>query len=226
MTQLPALLICSYQPKPQLIQLVKDLKSKNFQHIIVVNDGSKRELGWIFQKLVDDYEVVLLTNETNQGKGFSIKKGFRYILNSTSHTTVVCADADGQHRTEDIYNVAMETKTPNVVVLGCRSISRDVPLRNRVGNRFTRRAFALLSGHDLTDTQTGLRGIHRDNLELLIEIPQNRYDYEIKQLLKALRAGLSIKEVPIKTIYNQERDSHFRAVVDSTKVLAALFGLR
>jgi len=225
-TQPPALLICSYQPKPGLLQLIMELKAKGFNNIIVVDDGSKRELGWIFQQLIKEYGVTLLTNDVNQGKGHALKKGFKYILEKTTHQTVVCADADGQHKPEDIYKVANETKEPKTLVLGCRVISQEVPLRNRFGNLFTRRVFKLLSGHSLTDTQTGLRGLHRNDLSQFLDIQQNRYDFETKQLLKALKLGLKIKEVPIQTVYHQERDSHFRSVVDSTKVLAALFGLR
>ncbi len=223
--KLPTLLICCYQPKRGLISLIEECVKLGFKNIVVVDDGSRDDLKWIFQKLVTDFGVTLLTNDFNYGKGHALKKGFKHILENTSDEFVVCADADGQHRPEDILKVALETNEPKTLVMGCRGVTKEFPIRNRFGNLFTRRMLSVVSGKYLMDTQTGLRGLHRDDLPRFLGVSQNRYDYEIKQLLIALKMKLAIKEVTIQTVYHQERDSHFRAIVDSSRILKALFGL-
>ena len=56
------------------LQSVKDLNKNLFQHeVIVVNDGSQDSTSKILNENKNLYDK-LLTNETNKGKGFSIKK--------------------------------------------------------------------------------------------------------------------------------------------------------
>ena len=71
------------------------------------------------------------------------------------------------------------------MVLGVRAFSGRVPLRSRVGNSLTRWAFRAASGVGVSDTQTGLRGYPAGELDWLLKVPGDRYEYELSTLLSA-----------------------------------------
>ena len=106
------------------------------------------------------------------------------------------------------------------IILGCRDFSLpNVPPRSVAGNRFTSRAFKLLFGIQLSDTQTGLRAIPKKYLELFCNIPGERFEYETNMLLQMHRSGIAFLEQSIETVYDPEDySSHYNAVKDSLKV--------
>ena len=109
------------------------------------------------------------------------------------------------------------------IVLGARAFTGTVPLRSRVGNSLTRTMFRVATGHDLRDTQTGLRGFAPQLLPWLLEVPGDRFEYELRQLLTAVRAARTIREIPIATIYLEGNAStHFRPVHDSLRIYGQL----
>ena len=54
-------------------------------------------------------------------------------------------------------------------------------------------------------------------------MPGERFEYELNQLLRAVREGRRLEEVDVATVYLDENaSSHFRPVVDSIRVYAQL----
>jgi glycosyltransferase involved in cell wall biosynthesis len=221
-----ALLIPAYCPNLALIELVRELLDSPFEKIVVVNDGSGRDYDMIFGELKSvNTRVLLLEHETNRGKGAALKTGFSYLLQFGGDIDgVVTADADGQHTSEDIINVAELIQQNNTIVLGFRQFEKTIPFRSQIGNRITKGILKLFFGLDLSDTQTGLRGLSLDTIPLLVTIPYDRYEYELEMLLVCKRNGVSFIQTPIKTIYlNDNKSSHFNPLVDSTKIYFVLF---
>ena len=112
--------------------------------IIVVNDGSREELSYIFETAVREYGVTLLTHEMNKGKGWALKTAFGYILgNDIACDGVITVDSDGQHKAKDILlcqELAQQNKS--AVVLGCRDFSnKEVPFKSKYGNSLTSAVF-------------------------------------------------------------------------------------
>ena len=59
----------------------------------------------------------------------------------------------------------------------------------------------------------------------LLEIPGERFEYEMRLFGMLSGAGEALGQVPIKTIYiASNRSSHFRPIVDSYRVYKGLFG--
>ena len=87
----------------------------------------------------------------------------------------------------------------------------------------TRQVFAIASGVKVRDTQTGLRGFDRDGMRLFVDVPGDRYEYEINMLLTAARAEMPIYEVTIETVYlNDNESSHFNPLKDSLRIYACI----
>ena len=220
-----SVLIPAYKPKPDLIVLVDQLIALGLESIVVVDDGGGKEFMPIMQQLDQKESVIVLHHAENQGKGAALKTGLQYIYeHHPDCTTVVTADADGQHIAGDILKVAkVSLANPTSLALGVRQFHQMIP-KSRFGNTVTHWVFRLFFGLEISDTQTGLRGIPRKFIPACLEIPFNRYEYETEMLLISKAEGLSLTEIPIETIYlDQNKGSHFNVIVDSTKIYFVIF---
>ncbi|WP_263409945.1 bifunctional glycosyltransferase family 2/GtrA family protein [Terriglobus tenax] len=220
-----ALIIPAWQPSEQLVPLVRRLGEFGFGAIVLVDDGSDAAAEQVFAALQALSRVHVLTHAVNLGKGRALKTAFNYVLTSLPEIeAVVTADADGQHRPEDIAKVADAIlKIPDRTVLGVRAFSGDVPLRSRWGNALTKKIFRFLTGVNVSDTQTGLRGFSRKLVPELLTLDGERYEYEMTVLASLCRQGSIPFEVPIETVYIEgNRSSHFDPVRDSMRIYFVL----
>lgn len=219
-----AVVVPAYQPDARLVALVDALRAAVPESpVVVVDDGSDRRCGGVF-RAVRALGAVVLTVPVNRGKGHALRTGIRWVHDRLPGHGVVCADADGQHTVVDVLRVAARSQAePEAVVLGARRFAGDVPVRSRVGNAATRWAFAATTGTRVRDTQTGLRAYGPGLLDDLLAVRGDRYEYELRALLEATRAGRRIVEVDVATVYlDDNASSHFRPVADSLRVWAPL----
>lgn len=221
------IIIPAYNPDEKLIVLVNSLlKSQCSSNIIVVNDGSCKTSACIFSQIND--KAVLLAHPFNQGKGAAIKTALKYILDNTEDKTIgiVTVDADGQHSPTDAKRL-LDTlnEYTGSLILGVRTFSGDIPWKSRWGNRITKLVFRALSGANVSDTQTGLRAFTTNLIPFLLEVNGERYEYEMNMLASCAKQKIKITEIPIETIYINEKNttSHFRVVKDSFRIYGSLF---
>lgn len=211
-------LIPAYQPDDTLVRLSAQLEHEGFD-VLLVDDGSDAACAGVFAA-ADAVQV--LRHPVNRGKGAALKTGLAWLKeHAQAPCVVVTADADGQHLPGDILRVAEEAQLhPDSLVLGSRSFQGEVPLRSRLGNAATRLIFRLTSGAWVGDTQTGLRAFRETQLDQLLSIPGERYEYEMNVLLELARAGTPLRELGIETVYQSGNPtSHFRALRDSGRIL-------
>lgn len=219
------IIIPAYKPDEKLIRLLSDLKEITSARILVVNDGSGADYDAVFCK-AEELCDTLLVHEVNKGKGAAMKTAFAYLLEEGKEQGAICtADADGQHLPEDIVRcLACAEENPGTLVLGARAFRGDVPARSMFGNTVSRITFQILMGKRVYDTQTGLRAFTPDLLPQMLEIAENRYEYEMRMLCNAIRKKTPIKEVEIQTVYIEEnKSSHFNPVRDALRVYGLLF---
>ena len=215
-------LIPSYEPDIRLVRLVESLRMVRGLRVLVVDDGSGPAYAALFAA-VAALGATVLVHEVNRGKGAALKTGFSHALATWPGESLVCADSDGQHAPADILRVGGAIAEGPDVVLGVRRFTGRVPLRSRIGNDLTRRLFALATGVPIIDTQTGLRGYPSRVLPWLLDIPGDRFDYELRTLLAAARERRSTVQVEIETIYlDDNASSHFRPVRDSALIYRQL----
>ncbi|HPF89010.1 MAG TPA: bifunctional glycosyltransferase family 2/GtrA family protein [Candidatus Limiplasma sp.] len=222
-----AVLIPSFQPDGQLTPYVEQLVQADFAQIVIVDDGSGAAYDAVFDTLDALDGVTVLRYEPNCGKGYALRLGMRYIEdNDQDCAFVITADSDGQHTVADILAMADTLRQDSAgLLLGTRDFTAaDVPRRSRAGNQITSKVFQVLYGQKVTDTQTGLRGFSRAMIHRLLEVKGDRYDYEMNQLILCAIDGISIRSLPIQTVYeNNNEGSHFRTVVDSWRIYRAIF---
>ena len=210
-----AILIPSFNPSQKLIKVVNILNENGFNNIFVVDDGSFKKD--IFSKL--DVSKVIV-NKVNRGKGFSLKNGFKFLIN-LNYLGVITIDDDLQQDISDVIKIADSFLNDNGVYLGSRDF-KGAPISRRFANKISSLFFKSIYGTCVIDTQTGLRCFPSDLLSDLIKINGDRFEYEMNVLKYLVNNKIDIHEVPIKTIYNDNR-SHFNSIKDSYRILKVMF---
>jgi glycosyltransferase involved in cell wall biosynthesis len=221
-----AVIIPAFNPDNSLVQLVKALAQYPYAEVVVVDDGSRQACEPVFVEVAALSGVTLLRHAVNVGKGRALKTAFNHcLLQKPPLLGVVTADADGQHKVDDIARVAvaLAQQATEALVLGVREFSSEVPLRSKLGNELTRLVFRGLYGLQVRDTQTGLRGLPLASLPLMLAQHGERYEYESTMLIAAINHRLPVQEVVIDTIYlNNNSSSHFDVLRDSMKIYFVL----
>ncbi|MCI9279210.1 MAG: glycosyltransferase [Bacilli bacterium] len=211
-------IIPAYKPDKKIMSAFMEKLEKNFEKIVIIDDGSGEE----YQSFFQEYHkkgITVLRNHINLGKGRAIKYAFNYCLN-TYDTMVgtVTADCDGQHSVEDIKKCCQSLiKNPESLIIGTRNFDlENVPFKSRYGNKITRNMFSIFVGIKITDTQSGLRAFGKSTMKKFLDVSGERYEYETNMLIACKEKEIKIEEVPIKTIYIGENEtSHFNPIRDS-----------
>lgn len=211
-------LIPAYKPDDKLITLIEQLILS--VDVLVIDDGSGAEFFSVFHE-AQQLGATVLNYDKNCGKGAALKTGIRYLHEHEQGTSVVTADADGQHSPQDILRIVEAMKEhPETLVLGVREIGK-MPTRSRFGNSLTRFFFRLITKLDISDTQTGLRGIPYTLFDRLLCVAGDRYEYEMNMLLSLRGWDVPFREICIDTIYvDNNSQSHFHALRDGILVFS------
>ncbi len=208
-----AVVIPAYNEEENIEDLIDKLFKKGFskKEIIVVDDGSIDKTYTMARKK----GVWVLKNEKNEGKGYSQRKGF-FFAKELGFEYVVTMDADGQHLVDDIDKFLKNTSYD--IVIGRRKIDPKVmPFKRVISNVLTSFVVSVLCGRRIKDSQCGYRML---NLSRILKIPvkTKKYEAESELLVKACRAGFSLKEVPIRTMYSVG-GSHISPFVDTLRFI-------
>lgn len=212
------IIIPTLNPDKKIIKLVQDLKKENFNMIVIVDDGSKKEYETIFTQL-ENLGCKVTHHKINEGKGKAIKTGIDFAeKNFKDFIGYITVDGDYQHLPKDIKKVASKLENDDTkIVLGERSFKgKNVPIKSRIGNRFSTLFFKLQTGVYLEDTQTGLRGIPRRYRDFAMQVEGCRYEYEMNFLKEAISNKINFEVVNIETVYdNNNEGTHFRPLKDA-----------
>jgi len=208
------ILIPAYEPDDKLIKLVKKIDNK--YKIVIVDDGSSDKS--IFDK-VKKYAYII-SYDNNMGKGYALKTGLKYIKENYKNYVVVCVDADMQHDINDAVKLCDYAKEhKDTLVIGRRHWDKSTPFTNRMGNKITRYVFKKKTGLSIYDTQSGLRAFSYKLVDYMLNVPGNRYEYEMNVLLYLTKNNTKFHEIDIKTIYiGDNSTSHFKAFKDSYRI--------
>ena len=215
-------IIPAYNPDVRLEVLVEKLSEQGFG-ILVVNDGSREEYRTVFDRISDKATVVHI--ERNGGKGGALKRGMRELLTHFPDCRrFITADADGQHKPEDIVRVRDELRQGSEFVLTVRNFKRDIPARSKFGNDLSRVIYTVLTGHYFRDNQSGLRGFKTQHIDWLTRVGGEKYDYEMNMLYVADKQAIPITTILIEALYiDGNSSSHFDPVRDTLRIYRRLF---
>ena len=220
-------IVPTYNPDQKFLTVVRQLIDSGFEHILIVNDGSKEESGIFFDEAAAYPQCTVISHYRNLGKGRALKTAFNYCLKHFPRLTgAVTVDADNQHEIGDIVHCAERLlRHPDALVLGVRNFrSPNVPKKNRLGNLITVWVFRVLCGIRVSDTQTGLRAMSNKLMNLFLDLDGERFEYETNMLIETRRKLIPIEEVVIQTVYIEGNESsHFNPFTDSIRIYLLIF---
>ena len=204
-----------YNDAKMILKVIKSLKDKGYNNIVVVDDGSKDNGYEVVKKNTD---VIVARHIINRGQGaalqtameIAIEKGAKYIVHF---------DSDGQHDVKDIDRM-LDTLINGKydIVLGSRFLQKnDIPLKKRLllkaGILFT----YLLSHIWLTDVHNGIRAMTiRTAQKLNIQHDRMEHASEILDKIKVL--NLKYTEVPVTIHYTEYSMSKGQSIFNSISI--------
>ena len=176
--------------------------------VLVVDDGSSDDTA----ARAEAAGARVLRQLPNQGKGAALRAAFRLALDE-GLDAVVTLDGDGQHDPAELptFVTAFADASPRPeLVVGRRDFRRMPPAR-RLANVVGGAAFSWAVGQQVPDNQSGYRLLGRRLMERTLSSVERGFEFEVEMLTLAIRDGLPIAWVPIRTIYAGE-PSHIQPV--------------
>lgn len=188
---------------PPTIRKIWEYLNKNFNEfeIIVVDDGSRDSTASEIESLIKTMKgIKLLGNNTNMGKGYSVKTG---VL-ASSGNIILITDADFSTPIEEFEKLAEWINRGFDIVIGSRGLKdSDIAIRQpwyreKMGKIFNLLVRAVIIG-DFKDTQCGFKLFKGSAAkEVFKKSVINGFSFDVEILSIASRSGFSIKEVPVR----------------------------
>lgn len=185
--------------------------------VIIVNDGATDSTPEILKTF--EQQVTILVNEVNKGKGYSLRKAFKFA-HEKGYENALTIDSDGQHYPSDIpVLIEQAIAHSGAVIMGSRNMNQQgVPQKSSFGNKFSNFWFKVETWITLPDTQTGFR-IYPLKSVKKIWLFTNKFELEIEVIVKLAWRFVPFVAVPIQVKYDpNERVSHFRPARDFTRI--------
>ena len=193
--------------------------------VIAVNDGSKD--GTLAALRASGATVI--DQQPNQGKGAALKRGYRAAMDSGA-AAVIQLDADGQHDPAEIPAFLRRFRDTRAdLIIGERQFDQ-MPFVRRASNTIGRAAFSWAMGRRINDNQSGYRLLSRRLMDAVLASDESGYEFEMDQIVIAVKRGWRIEGVPIRTIYGEEVSNikplqhvvhFFRMVRDARRAMRA-----
>lgn len=190
--------IPAYNEEKNIDGIVRQTK-KEVDETIVVNDGSKDNTA-ILAKMAGAF---VINHNINKGYGIALKSGFNHALKINADI-VVLLDADAQHNPKEIQRVVEPIMQKMAdMVIGSRFLSDiKMPFYRKFGIKIITMFTMLLTGHKITDAQSGFRGFSREVLRS-IDLEESGMGVSVETIFKVVKGGFKILEVPITCQYEK-----------------------
>jgi len=205
------------------------LVTRNYEcELILVDDGSRDETPDLLQRFQENHpKVVVLRNEPNRGKGFTVRRG---VLEAKGEF-VLFTDADLSAPIEEANKLlgALESTGADAAA-GSRALNRRLigvrqPWRREMAGRVFNMLVRVFTGLKIRDTQCGLKLFRRATTRRAFELQNvTGFGFDPELLFLIERLGGKIVEVPVRWNDNPATKVHF--LRDATQMFLDLIVLR
>jgi glycosyltransferase involved in cell wall biosynthesis len=198
--------------------------------IIVVDDGSTDNTADLSREILNDsgpLRTSVISYKSNLGKGRAVRLG----LLAARGDVALFSDADLS---------SPITETPKLVepivngqydlTFGSRALDRSLigvhqPWRREQGGRVFNLVVRLATGLPFWDTQCGFKAFRMKVCRPLVEAAMvDRFGFDVELLYLAYRAGLRLKEIPVRWDHNE--GSKLNVFTDSFKAIGEVNWIR
>jgi len=195
-----SIIVPVYNEEKTILEVLKQLSaSKKLEYpseVIVIDDGSNDNSSKILkenQNLIDK----LITNDTNSGKGYSVKKG----IEAANGKYIIFQDADLEYDPKDFikFFLLIEKFKPDLII-GSRikysEYTRSHNILNKFGNNLITLLFNLLYNTTFTDIYS-CYACYRKDLINVNSLQSKGFEQHAEILCKIVKEGKKFYEVPI-----------------------------
>jgi len=195
-----SILVSVYNEEKTILDVLKRLSDiKKFGHsieVIVINDGSSDNS----EKIINENKHLidkLISNETNRGKGYSIKKG----LESSNGKYIIFQDADLEYDPNDFLKFfkLIEKFNPDLIIgsrLNYSDYTRSHNILNKFGNKLITFLFNIIYNTTFTDIYSCYACFKKDLLNIN-SLKTVGFEQHAEILCKVVKKGKKFYEVPI-----------------------------
>ena len=196
--------------------------------LIVVNDGSTDATGRIARQILSETKITtrLLENFPNRGKGAAVRTG----LLAARDPIGLFSDADLSTPIEETPKLIEPIAKGEVdIALGSRALDRSLigihqPWQREQGGRVFNLLVRVATGLPFWDTQCGFKAFRLDLCRPILESARiNGFAFDVELLFLAYRAGLRIRETPVR--WNHAEGSKVSFFKDSLRMLREVIAL-
>ena len=197
--------------------------------LIVVNDGSTDGTGAMARKILSETNIAtrLLENFPNRGKGAAVRSG----LLAAREPIGLFSDADLSTPIKETPKLIEPIANGDVdIAFGSRALDRSLigihqPWRREQGGRVFNFLVRVATGLPFWDTQCGFKAFRLDVCRPILDAAcVNGFAFDVELLYLAQRAGLRIREVPVR--WNHAEGSKVSFFKDSLRMLREVIALR
>src|SRR5213083_804843 len=197
--------------------------------LIVVNDGSTDATGAVAREKLKSAQVAtnLLENFPNRGKGAAVCSG----LLAARRPIGLFSDADLSTPLEQTPKLIEPIANGEVdIAFGSRALDRRLigvhqPWRREQGGRVFNLLVRFATGLPFWDTQCGFKAFRIDVCRPIFEAARiDGFAFDVELLYLAQRAGLRIREIPVR--WNHAEGSKVHFIYDSLRMLREVIALR
>jgi dolichyl-phosphate beta-glucosyltransferase len=197
--------------------------------LIVVNDGSTDGTGAIARKILSETKVAthLLENFPNRGKGAAVRAGLlaaREPIGLFSDADLSTPIDEAPKLIEPIANGELD------IAFGSRALDRSLigvhqPWRREQAGRVFNLLVRVATSLPFWDTQCGFKAFRLGVCWPMLERARiNGFAFDVELLFLAQRAGLRIREIPVR--WNHAEGSKVSFFKDSLRMLREVITLR
>jgi glycosyltransferase involved in cell wall biosynthesis len=206
-----SIIIPVFNEAGRLLELLNNIRALQLasSEIIVIDDGSTD--GSADAAMAGGANVI--RHPYNIGNGAAIKSGIR----AARGRLLVLMDGDGQHRPEDIPKLIAESRNYHMVV-GARAKGSKRRFHRYAANLVYNLLASYVTRFKVKDLTSGFRLLSRLDALRFFDLLPNTFSYPTTLTLAFLRSGLTVKYVPIQTLYRAGQ-SKISLVTDGVRFL-------
>ncbi|NTW02156.1 MAG: glycosyltransferase family 2 protein [Oscillochloris sp.] len=202
------------QALPHVIESILAVIDESYE-ILVIDDGSQDKTC----EIAKSYACRVISHDINRGKGAAMKTGFTYARGEK----IIVIDGDATYPADTIPEIVRQLDRHDIVRC-VRSVGRDnIPLINRLGNKFFDTLISTVHQVEGSDMLSGLYGLHRHHLTAM-RLDSDGFDIETEIMVRAQAMTLTAHNIPIQ--YNERiGEKKLKPVRDGLSILLRILRL-
>lgn len=211
---------------PTLRQVTAFLQ-KHFDsyEIIIIDDCSDDRTDEVVSEY-KEHNVRVIRNDTNKGKGYSVKRG----IQNARYPLVLFTDSDLSTPIEELERFIQHINDGYDIVIASRNlkgstIKVEQPFYRQVLGKTFPLLVNLLILKGFKDTQCGFKLFRTDAAKKIIELQTfERFSFDVELLFIAIKNGFKVKEAPV--VWIDRKGTKVNPLTDGFSMLIDLFKIR